>query len=123
MGPNGWPYPFGISFPTLSYDFGGLTMGGPTGGSKGVGTINVSGGYYVNGSPVAPRVQVDVLTIATLNTIPALSQVSNGALFLLFASGIFIDPTNYTVSGSTVTWTSSGQGLAVGDKVSCVYTY
>jgi len=31
---------------------GGAVMGAPTGGDKGVGTINVTGGYYVNGVPV-----------------------------------------------------------------------
>ncbi len=33
---------------------GGITIASPTGSSKGSGTINVAGGYYVNGGPVSP---------------------------------------------------------------------
>jgi hypothetical protein len=33
---------------------GGVTIGSPTGGDEGAGKLNVAGGYYVNGAPIAP---------------------------------------------------------------------
>jgi len=53
QGPGPPPDPWGYG-PSLSlfYNNGGVTLGAPTGGTKGIGTINVSGGYYVNGSIV-----------------------------------------------------------------------
>ncbi len=120
---SGFPFPFELAFPTLKYNFGGLTMGSPTGGDQGAGTINVSEGFYVNGVAVAPRIQTDLFTISSENTIPTLTHAPGGGIFLLFAEGYFISPNNYAVSGGVVSWSSSTKSLAVGDTVVCVYTY
>lgn len=55
-GPGPTPNPWIVSGATIYYQNGGVIVGSPTlpGGTKGVGTINVSGGYYVNGAPIAP---------------------------------------------------------------------
>ncbi|MCX7898540.1 MAG: hypothetical protein N2444_00355, partial [Methylocystis sp.] len=48
-GPSGGYYPWTLSYPSIGYDFGGITL--PTdvaGGSKGKGTINAQG-VYANG--------------------------------------------------------------------------
>ena len=49
-GPGPVPDPWLVNGPTISYSNGGLAIPQTvTGGGKGIGTINVSGGYYVNG--------------------------------------------------------------------------
>lgn len=73
QGPGPVPSPWIQSnYPTISYDAGGLALpSGVTGGGKGVGTINISGAYYVNG--------VAILSIATVS---APLAYSGGALSL-----------------------------------------
>ena len=48
-GPNPRSSPWLQNGATVYYDNGGVTLGQPTGGSKGVGTLNVKNGVYVNG--------------------------------------------------------------------------
>lgn len=40
-------------------DLGGITVGAPTDGDKGIGTVNVSGGLYVNGVQLAVKTAAD----------------------------------------------------------------
>lgn len=44
-----WQNAAGSTLFGILYGNGGLALGTPTGGTKGLGTVNVSGGYYVNG--------------------------------------------------------------------------
>lgn len=48
---------------------GGLQLGAPTGGDKGVGTLNVSSGYYVNGALVTPAFTKEYISADTAFTI------------------------------------------------------
>ncbi len=50
-GPPPDPWSYGPSL-SLFYNNGGITLGSPTGGQQGIGTINVSGGYFKNGAAV-----------------------------------------------------------------------
>ena len=45
---------------------GGVQVGAPTGGDMGAGTINVSGGIYVNGTPLLEQLEEARLRIAAL---------------------------------------------------------
>jgi hypothetical protein len=47
------PIKFWVNGAQVASYSSGLQMGAPTGGDKGVGTINVSGGFYVNGVAVS----------------------------------------------------------------------
>jgi len=93
----GWQNSFTIN-PDL-----GLTVGGPSGGSKGVGTINATA-YYTNGS-LAPLTQTYVST-ATVNMTPNTT--------LTFTHGLGSVP---EVVSYTLTCTSADAGYAVGDKI------
>jgi hypothetical protein len=72
-GPGPAPNPWVVTGPTISYSNGGITMPqNVAGGTKGVGTINVSGGYYVGGVPLASL----PCTLCALTTSP-LSQFAS----------------------------------------------
>lgn len=47
--PSPWNYGPSLS---IFYNNGGVVLGNATGGTQGVGTINVHGGFYVDGTPV-----------------------------------------------------------------------
>ena len=50
-GPTPSPWNYGPSL-SVFYDNGGITVGAPTGGTQGIGTINVASGFFVNGAPI-----------------------------------------------------------------------
>lgn len=84
-GPGPAPSPWGVNGPAVYYNNGGLTIPSyVTGGNMGVGTINVTGGYYVNGVP-------------TLSTIPTPTTTTLGGVKAGTA------PTNYFMSGIALT--------------------
>jgi hypothetical protein len=98
----------------LIYGDGGLAVGNaPTGGTKGIGTINVSGGYYVNGaaisapttgsftgtfngyaSPPTGTVTYTVVGNTVLLTFPAVSGTSNATSFNMTGLPAGIQPTH-----------------------------
>ena len=47
--PDPWSYGPSLS---IFYKNGGVVLGNATGGTQGIGTINLSGGLYINGTPV-----------------------------------------------------------------------
>ena len=76
------------------------------------------------------QIKADSFTIATLNTIPALSETHSGP----FARVIVNNGTTFnkvetspafTISGTTVTWnaTNAGVSLNVDDKITVEYSY
>jgi hypothetical protein len=77
-GPGPVPTPWIVSGPTVSYNNGGVTMPqSVTGGTKGVGTINVSGGYYIGGVSIT-TLSAASITVGTTNV---LSGTANGVFF------------------------------------------
>lgn len=76
----------------------------------------------------APTVIRERLTIATQNTIPALSKTpSSGSLVKLFINGIQYDnfgaSAAFSVSAKTVTWSAANAGFTLDttDKVTVEY--
>ena len=69
--PSPWLYGAGLS---LSYGAGGIVLGSPSGGAKGIGTINVAGGFYVNGAALP-----GAFGSQTQNTVYAAPNGSAGA--------------------------------------------
>jgi hypothetical protein len=82
---------------------GGLILDAPTGGNKGIGTINVSGGYYVNG--VSAVAVTGAFTAGTTGlsaaTIAAKYTINGNAvtLFLAKPSTIVSNATTFTITG------------------------
>jgi len=93
----GWQNSFTVN-PDL-----GLTVGGPSGGSKGVGTVNATA-YYTNGA-LAPITQTYVST-ATVN------MTANTTL--TFSHGLGAVP---EVISYTLTCTTADAGYVVGEKI------
>lgn len=112
-----------------------LTNTGPTGGPKGAGTWNVSGGYYLNGAPAGTLMQVGKLTGANMNSTadqaialagPALFLVdsiviTNASVSLTTAQGAFYAAAGKTTplfnanATSPFTWlTTAGRAATVG---------
>lgn len=94
-GPGQIPSPWAYG-PSLSifYNNGGVTLGSPVGGNLGIGTINVHGGYYIDGTLIAGAVgsQPANLVYASPNGssgTPTFRSIANGDL-----------PANRTVSGT-----------------------
>lgn len=85
-GPQPDPWSFGPSL-SLFYNNGGITLGSPAGGQQGVGTINVSGGFFKNGAAVG-------LTIGS----PITGTCTNG--FGLFNNAGVLGCTSLTGGGS-----------------------
>jgi hypothetical protein len=50
---SNYPIKFWVNGAQVANYFSGLQIGAPTGGDKGAGTINVSGGFYINGVAVS----------------------------------------------------------------------
>lgn len=76
-----------------------------------------------------PRLAHEPLTIATANTIPALTFTPvNAASIKLFVNGVKYDsvrtPTVLSLSGKTITWSAAnaGFGLDSNDRVTVEYT-
>ncbi len=78
--PSPWLYGASLS---LSYSAGGIVLGVPTGGQMGAGTINVAGGFYVNGVTLP-----GAFGSQTANTIYAAPNGSSGTpIFRAIANG------------------------------------
>lgn len=75
----------------------------------------------------ANLIKMEELVILTPNVLPALSKPYSGNMFLLIVNGYtFVpvgSPAPFTVSGITVTWTSTVFGINPGDSVVAVYSY
>ena len=73
------------------------------------------------------QIKMEALTILTLNTLPQLSESYSGNMFLLIVNGYtFVpvgSPAPFSVSGTTVTWTSNIWSINPGDSVVAVYSY
>lgn len=73
------------------------------------------------------QIKMEALTISVINTIPALSETYSGNMFLLIVNGMtFVpvgSPAPFSVSGKTITWTSTVWAVSPGDTVVAVYSY
>ena len=73
------------------------------------------------------RFQTDVLTVTGLNTVSNLSRTPNSGLFLLILNGLtFVpagSPAPFSVSGTTITWSSTVYSINNGDNVVAIYSY
>ena len=83
--------------------------------------------YTYGSSSGGPAVvQEDVLTIASANVFPPLSQTPNGDSFTLYVEGrpFFLGVANpaFTLSGSQITWTSTVYSVQPGAEVVAQYT-
>lgn len=71
--------------------------------------------------------QMDALTITVANTFPPLSLTPNLNLFLLIINGSVFTPVGasppFSVSGTTITWTSLLYAVNPGDSVVAVYSF
>ncbi len=111
----------GVVAVTIGGTDGGVTVGSPTGGDEGTGTINVSGGYYVNGvaiggstgsftgtytggttSPTVTCFYTKVGTSVTLY-VPAATATSNATSFSMSGLPAAIQPT-------TTKWCAAANG-------------
>lgn len=109
-GPGPTPQPWVVNGPTVTYSRGGVALpANVTGGGEGVGTINVSQGYYVAGNPLAFANIAGLGTAATKNigtggaTVPLLSTANTWDLVNTFTSG-FISGT----SSNGISFTQAG---------------
>lgn len=119
-GPGPAPNPWIVNGPTISYNNGGITMpSNVTGGAQGVGTVNVSDGYFVGGV----RIGVDTKAPADLASPTNLSPISgnptidgvattNGMRVLLYRQTNPVQNGVYVVATGTWArandWNSSG---------------
>jgi len=81
---------------------------------------------YLTNALNNPAIVMQSLTITTINTIPALSQSYVNGVFLLILNGVVFcpvgSPAPFSVSGTTVTWTSTSYTIYPGDNVVAVYS-
>ena len=135
-GPGLTPSPWIVNGSSIYYNKGGVVVGAPglPGGNKGVGTINVSGGFYVNNVAVSAGSVVNSGTINQLawyaasgTTLSGLATANSGVL-ITSAGGVpsisstlpasLTIPTpviNGTVSGTGVSTINSASTLALRD--------
>jgi hypothetical protein len=102
-GPGPVPSPWIVTGATISYSKGGITMPQTvTGGTKGVGTLNVSGGFYINGNSIFnnPLSVFAATTSAQLRGV--ISDETGGGLAVFNSSPTIISPTittSFTATG------------------------
>jgi hypothetical protein len=81
---------------------------------------------YVSTGPSGGGMQEDILTIASANVFPPLSQIPNGKSFTLYVEGrpFFLGVANpaFTLSGSQITWTSTVYSVQPGAEVVAQYS-
>lgn len=107
--PSQWNYGASLS---LQYDAGGLTLGGPTGGQQGAGTINVSNGFFINGVGLPGG-----FGSQTANNVYASPNGSSGTpIFRSLANGDL--PTNMSINGTIAINAAGGTRLTVGNGAS-----
>lgn len=103
-----------------SWNFSVIGAVGPTGPTGSAGPTGPTGS--LSGS-----VFMQKLTISVANTFPALTYTYAPGMFLLVINNQTFVPTGasppFSVSGKTITWSSTLYGVAVGDDVSAIYTY
>ena len=114
-GPTGYPSlsqtipPAILQTPTIQGElyggYGGAVFGQPTGGYMGIGTVNVSGGIYVNGVAVGGGGSLPTLTNGQILGNATGGSAAAQATNLVQGSGITITP-----SGGNITIASSGTG-------------
>lgn len=101
---------------------GGGTLGSPTGGDEGSGTVNAAGGFYVNGTKT-PAVTLPPLAI---NAVPSICSGSPGdaaAINPLLASGLVAGlPLNQTCQLSTALSLGNGYSGLLGGGYSSILT-
>jgi hypothetical protein len=74
------------------------------------------------------QIKMEALTIATTNVVPALSETYSGSgMFMLIVNGAVFcpvgSPAPFSVSGTTVTWSSVIYTIYPGDSVVAIYSY
>lgn len=79
------------------------------------------------GANYLTEINMEQLTITTLNTIPQLAQNYSGEVFILVVNGYSFVLTgaspSFSVSGKNVTWLSTVWSINPGDDVVAVYSY
>jgi hypothetical protein len=68
---------------------------------------------------------MELLVITIANTIPPVTNVPAGGLFILFINGVSFTPDDgsFTLNGKNITWTSTILAVQPGDTVVAVYSY
>ena len=103
VGPGPTPNPWTVTGATISYGKGGITMPqNVVGGTQGVGTLNVSGGYYINGNSIFnnPLSAFAPTTSAQLRGV--ITDETGGGLAVFNSAPTIISPTittSFTATG------------------------
>jgi hypothetical protein len=129
-GPLPVPSPWQTRGAYISYPYGGVTVGVPTGGNKGLGTINAQN-LYVQGVALSalmpPKATMEGLTVSALNTISNLSQTPDGTVIYLVVNGLMFFPLGpnpaFSFSGKQITWLSTTYSIDTTSQVFAVYTH
>lgn len=68
---------------------------------------------------------METLLVNTVNTLPGVQFVPDGGLFMLVINGVTFTPRDgsFSVSGSSITWTSTTFAVSPGDAVVAIYNY
>ena len=81
---------------------------------------------YATSGPSGGGTQEDILTVATANVLPPLSQTPSGGPFTLYVEGrpFFLGVANpaFTLSGKQITWTSTIYSVQPGAEVVAQYS-
>jgi hypothetical protein len=148
--PNGiraiGPLDFANTFSDIADSFGGLTVANtwaqrqtftlmPTFSECSGGVIRPNGASpstcetSILSSQIPDFIQTDLLTIVTVNVVPALSQATNGRLILMVVNGQVLTNKGasppFTASGTAVTWSAANAGFSLesSDDVIAIYTH
>ena len=78
----------------------------------------------VTPSAAGSAVLMEQLTVSAPNTLSNLSQLPDGALFLLIVNGVTLTPLDsFTLSGEMIVWGTGPFGVNLGDTVIAVYSH
>lgn len=128
---NPGPLPFASPWydygPYIFYKNGGVIVGNPTGGNKGVGTINAED-LYINGVLVSfLSIHSEQLNVLSNNVLSELTYPYAGNIFQLIVNGRIFMPLGssppFSVSEKVVTWLSTIFSLTTNDEVNAIYSF
>lgn len=103
VGPGPVPNPWVVTGATISYSKGGITMPqNVTGGTKGIGTLNVSGGFYINGNSIFNNPLSVFASTTSAQLRGVISDETGGGLAVFNSAPTIISPTittSFTATG------------------------